>query len=311
MSTASGLNSAAAFNNDKAVIETYSNSTLRCSDEDNLAQLFDEQKTENENLTTETKTINIEKLSSFDHIKFDFIESSLNYQGNYQNYVYKAMQSISNLYKLDYTAHIKKLAQVLPDTSRKTLILDLDETLIHADFDAKYTGHDYTITFMYEDEKVNVPIFIRPNLNEFLESVNELFEIVIFTAAKKEYADAVLNFLDPDSKFFKLRFYRENCINIKNKVFIKDLRIFKNRNQENIIILDNSMYSFGNQLSNGILINSFYNDKSDKELNNALAYVVNYLHKAQDVRIINNKIFNFSSIIEQFSQATKKISREI
>lgn len=305
MSTESGSSYAAAFDNVKTVIESETNINKRESDTVYITSLMHSNHVES-NINN-----SLESLPSFDSVKLDFIESSLNYQGNYQNYVYKVMQSISNFKKLDFNKHIQMLAQELPDTNRKTLILDLDETLIHADFDGKFKNHDHIVTFKYDDEEISVPIFIRPELSSFLETVNELFEIVVFTAGKKEYADAVLNFLDPENKFFKFRFYRENCINIKNKVFIKDLRIFSNRKLENIIVLDNSMYSFTNQLSNGILINSFYHDKSDKELSNALAYLVNYLHKTSDIRSINDQIFNFSSILEQLSQKDKLKCREI
>lgn len=301
MSIASATHSEAAF----SPMLTQTNS-VREADTVNLAQFFDLKQNESD---SKAETKNSDKLSTFDYVQFDFVESSYNSQGNYQNYVYRVMQSLSPFRKLDYKAHIQALTVTLPETTKKTLILDLDETLIHADFDNKFTKHDHVVSFMYEDAEVTVPIFIRPGLNDFLQSVCELYEIFVFTASKKQYAEAVLNFLDPDNKYFKFRFYRENCIAIKNKIYIKDLRIFANRKHENMVILDNSMYSFTNQLSNGVLINSFYHDKSDKELANVQAYLVNYLHKVPDVRTVNDKIFNFSTIIEQFTQ--KKQSREI
>lgn len=208
------------------------------------------------------------------------------------------------LKKLNYSEILDQKKLTLPELSqkeKKTLILDLDETLIHADFDNTYSNHDCVVYFKYFDDEVSVPIFIRPGLNQFLEKISENFEILIFTASIKEYADAVLNQLDPENKYFKQRFYRHNCICVKNKVFIKDLRIFENRKQENLIMVDNSLYSFTNQMSNGVLINSFYNDKNDSELLNLLNYLQNYLQNISDVRSINEKIFNFNSIIDEFS----------
>jgi len=46
-------------------------------------------------------------------------------------------------------------------------------------------------------------------------------------------------------------------------VFIKDLRIFNNRNLEDILLVDNAAYSFGYQLENGVPIIPFYNNKND------------------------------------------------
>ncbi len=112
----------------------------------------------------------------------------------------------------------------------------------------------------------------------------------------KDYADAVLNYLDPENKYFQNRLYRDSCINVYNRLYIKDLRIF-NRSLENLIIVDNSIYSFSNQLSNGVLINSFYNDKGDKELMNVQNYLYKYLYNATDIRVTNEQVFNFNNIL--------------
>lgn len=236
------------------------------------------------------------------------MESSLNFQGNYHNYVYKTLRSILHLKQYDYDEQLESKKVYLPepdtcDVNKKTLILDMDETLIHADFDYNYENPDRIATFRYEEMDVSVPIHMRPDLFKFLEAVSENFEILVFTASMKEYADSVLNMLDPENKFFKHRFYRNNCICVKNRVYIKDLRIFANRKPENIIMVDNSMYSFTNQISNGVLINSFYNDKEDKELFNLLNYLLNYLQNMPDVRSVNDKVFNFNSIIDDLMKS--------
>ena len=90
---------------------------------------------------------------------------------------------------------------------------------------------------------------------------------MVFTASHKAYADVVLDLLDPNNEIFELRLYRDNCIRTQDGVYIKDLRIFQNsRKIEDIIIVDNAVYSFGYQLENGIPIIPFYHDKEDVEL---------------------------------------------
>lgn len=50
-------------------------------------------------------------------------------------------------------------------------------------------------------------------------------------------------------------------------MYVKDLRIFEHcRRMEDIVIVDNAVYSFGFQLENGIPIIPFYEDKEDEEL---------------------------------------------
>jgi CTD small phosphatase-like protein 2 len=49
-------------------------------------------------------------------------------------------------------------------------------------------------------------------------------------------------------------------------LYIKDLRLFSNRKKEDLIIVDNLIYSFALDLQNGIPIKSYYEGKEDYEL---------------------------------------------
>jgi CTD small phosphatase-like protein 2 len=52
---------------------------------------------------------------------------------------------------------------------------------------------------------------VRPFCLEFLEQMSSLYEIVIFTAGVKEYADWVLDNIDKHG-YIKHRLYREHTI---------------------------------------------------------------------------------------------------
>ena len=117
-----------------------------------------------------------------------------------------------------------------------------------------------------------------------------------YQASVKEYEDAVISFLDPENKLIKYRLYRNNCIRFNDSFAVKDLRIFKGVDLKNVILLDNSMYSFAAQLKNGVLINSFYYDKNDTELYNVLGYLINFILPAEDIREVNEHFFNFQQI---------------
>lgn len=77
-------------------------------------------------------------------------------------------------------------------------------------------------------------------LNEALKN----FEIVVFTASHKVYADAILDYLDPENKYFSYRLYRDNCVLTPEGYYVKDLRVIRNRKLEDLVIVDNSVYSF-------------------------------------------------------------------
>ena len=230
--------------------------------------------------------------------KTKFVEIIENKPGNYNKYVTKVFETVRGFDKIDFSPQIDERSKFLgPNFHKFTLLIDLDETLIHSDFNNNYDGEcDHILNFYYENEINSIPLFLRPGLIEFLEFCSQYFEICIFTASRKEYADCILNYLDPSNRIFKYRFYREDCISIKGKIFLKDLRIFKNRYLENIIIIDNSLYSFANQISNGILITSYYNNKKDRELINLMKYLKNIVDLDKDVRTINDQVFNFEQI---------------
>jgi CTD small phosphatase-like protein 2 len=64
--------------------------------------------------------------------------------------------------------------------------------------------------------------------------MSEEYEIIIFTASHSCYANVVLNILDPKNEFITYRLFREHCVQTKEGIYIKDLRIIANRDLENI-----------------------------------------------------------------------------
>ena len=60
-----------------------------------------------------------------------------------------------------------------PQDDKLTLVLDLDETLIH-----------------YNEEEDF--FLMRPGCHQFIECLSELYELVVFTASMQEYADWVV-----------------------------------------------------------------------------------------------------------------------
>jgi CTD small phosphatase-like protein 2 len=81
-------------------------------------------------------------------------------------------------------------------------VLDLDETLVHCSVEP-IVGAD--LTFPVEFNGVNYTVYVRkrPHLHRFLEAIHDKFEVVVFTASQKVYADRLLNLLDPEGKYFR------------------------------------------------------------------------------------------------------------
>ena len=65
---------------------------------------------------------------------------------------------------------------------RKTLVLDLDETLVHSQFN-QVRNPDYTIPVDIEGRTSNIYVMKRPGAEYFLEQMAKYFEVVIYTAS--------------------------------------------------------------------------------------------------------------------------------
>lgn len=157
-------------------------------------------------------------------------------------------------------------AVAIPATNKRiTVVLDIDETLIHT-FDAyKEDKNAINLTIGIDNGKSHalIQFLKRPHLDFFLKSVYNLFEVIVFTASEKSYADAILDCIDPN-KLITARLYRENCI-ARGKYMIKDLRVL-GRDLSRVILVDNSLISFASQMENGYHISPFLGEQNDEQL---------------------------------------------
>ena len=150
-----------------------------------------------------------------------------------------------------------------------TLVLDLDETLIH--FKANPNNEE------------SGTIRIRPFLYQFLDNIKKYYELVVFTAATQEYADPIINALEQKKKYFDYRLYRIHTIIIDND-FVKDLSKL-GRDLSRIIIVDNMEQNYKLQKNNGITIRPFWGkDNEDSALIDLLEILIKIAEKNLDVR---------------------------
>jgi CTD small phosphatase-like protein 2 len=98
---------------------------------------------------------------------------------------------------------VDKFVTVPPSSFQKLLLFDLDETLIHCVEDIESTSPDVVLEILFPDseEPVCAGINLRPYLMECLEQCAQYMHVGVFTASSKAYADAILDYLDPGSKF--------------------------------------------------------------------------------------------------------------
>ena len=138
------------------------------------------------------------------------------------------------------------LPKIDSEKYKYTLVLDLDETLVH-----------------YVEEENSAYVQVRPYADYFLKELSKHFEIVLFTAAEEDYTNIVLNELNKNNyiKYVLCRKYTE----FNNGCYIKDLSKL-GRDLSKVCIVDNNKDNFSLQPENGLFISSYYGEPDDDEL---------------------------------------------
>ncbi|KAK8827036.1 hypothetical protein WA577_007537, partial [Blastocystis sp. JDR] len=181
-------------------------------------------------------------------------------------------------------------------TPEYTLVLDLDETLVHCTMERNPSA-DLVFPIFYENHRFDVFANIRPFFFYLLKRIAPHYEIIIFTASQQCYADRILDILDADQHLISYRLYRDDCLLI-NGNYVKDLNVL-NRDLAKTVIVDNSISCFGYNIENGIPIISWFDDKSDHELYNLSTVLLSFLKK-DDVRPSIEKLFHLRQLLDSF-----------
>lgn len=79
--------------------------------------------------------------------------------------------------------------------NKKTLVLDLDETLVHSSFKPPEQS-DIVLPVDIEGKICYVYVLVRPGTITFLEELAKYYEIAIYTASLSKYAEPLMKILD-------------------------------------------------------------------------------------------------------------------
>lgn len=177
----------------------------------------------------------------------------------------------------------------------KTLVLDLDETLIHST--SKPIGHlssssrllgfgrrnkGHTVEVVLGGRSTLYHVYKRPFVDYFLRKVSAWYTLVVFTASMQEYADPVIDWLDAGRGILARRLFRESCTQLPNGSYIKDLSVVE-RDLSRVCLIDNSPVSYRGNEANGIPIEGWTHDPLDEALLDLLP-ILDSLRFTGDVR---------------------------
>ncbi|KAM0790937.1 hypothetical protein ACM66B_004243 [Microbotryomycetes sp. NB124-2] len=177
-----------------------------------------------------------------------------------------------------------------PRMTPKTLVLDLDETLIHSTSrpyapSKRNAGLKVRVVEVVLDGRSTVyTVYKRPWVDFFLRKVSTWYTVIIFTASLPEYADPVIDWLDGGDGSGGMvagRLFRSDCVHA-NGAYVKDLTVVE-QDLSRVCLVDNSPVSYAINQANGIPIEGWINDPNDECLLDLLP-MLDSLRFTNDVR---------------------------
>ncbi|KAL1936336.1 hypothetical protein VTP01DRAFT_470 [Rhizomucor pusillus] len=184
-----------------------------------------------------------------------------------------------------------KVSAALQYYKGKTLVLDLDETLVHSvrlgSFASKQPVSNSIkrkkIEVQDDKQSLLYEVYKRPHVDFFLKTISQWYKVVIFTASLAEYADPVIDWLDQDHNVISQRYFRQSCV-VRNGNFVKDISLAE-PDLAKVCLVDNSTAAFELFEENGIPLPGWVSNPNDECLLDLLP-LLDALRFTADVRSI-------------------------
>ncbi|KAI9015670.1 NLI interacting factor-like phosphatase-domain-containing protein [Phycomyces nitens] len=173
----------------------------------------------------------------------------------------------------------------------KTLVLDLDETLVHSvrlgspESGCSVNGSvkRKTIEVQSERQSLLYEVYKRPHVDFFLKTISQWYKVVIYTASMAEYANPVIDWLDQSQTVISQRYFRQACI-VQDGNFLKDISLAE-PDLSKVCLVDNSPEAFGLFQENGISLPGWVANPNDECLLDLLP-ILDALRFTADVRSV-------------------------
>jgi import inner membrane translocase subunit TIM50 len=174
----------------------------------------------------------------------------------------------------------------------KTLVLDLDNVLIHSDWTR---GRGWRT-------------FKRPGADEFIQDLAQYFELVVYTSQLPTYADPILDRLDPH-RMIQYRLYRDSTNYLDGK-HVRDLSKL-NRNLKQVLMITADADAYSLQPENAIKLKKWKtDDKEDTTLLDMMPFLEAIVRtNVPDVRAVV-KSYEGEDIPKAFKERMSKVSQE-
>lgn len=170
---------------------------------------------------------------------------------------------------------------------QKLLVLDLDETLIHA--------NEHPLERAADTEIPPYHVYLRPGADEFLADVSRSYRLAVWTSSSPAYARAVCAFLFSDRYPLEFVWASDRCTPTRNftlDTWSQSKRLSKLRRKgyklEQVVVVDDSPEKHTRNYGNLVQVSPFVGDPADRELH-FLAPYLQHLSSAVDIRRVEKR----------------------
>lgn len=172
-------------------------------------------------------------------------------------------------------------------SDRTLLILDLDETLVHATDAPLERAHDFEVG--------PYVVYRRPGVDAFIRAMDAHFELAVWTSSTRLYAEPMVAELFPAGIVPSFVWSRERCTQRFNPEthdfeWAKNLDKLKRKGYplERVLMIDDTPEKLAKHYGNLVRVKPFEGDPSDAELFGLIDYLPT-LADAANVRRIEKR----------------------
>ncbi len=166
------------------------------------------------------------------------------------------------------------------------VVLDLDETLIHATRTPLVQPADFQIFGFH--------VYKRPGVDAFLENLLNAFNVAIWSSAGEQYVEGIVTQLR-DSEDFQFIWGKKKCTQRRNvdlDKFVQEKRLAKLKpfgfSLKRMLVVDDSPEKCIRNFGNAIYIAPFTGNQDDQELIHLEKYLLTF-SVTEDVRKIEKR----------------------
>ena len=164
-------------------------------------------------------------------------------------------------------SNIKLFAKNKNKEQENNIILDYEKNMANPPFLKNKNQKKFTLVLDLEETLVHInqkgDCLFRHGLYKFLKELKPYYELVSFSNESKYSPDQIIDIIETTKKFFDYNLYREH-LTFCGKEFIKDISKL-GRDLKKVIIVDNIANNFKLNPENGIQIAPFFGDENDED----------------------------------------------